>query len=140
MVGPHWRTESFNGPVVVAHDGSPGEHAAIRAARVWATALDVPTILLHVHQPLGAKTSEVMPTLVEAQRQLGGASLELLASTFPAGAIREYVHEVDASLLALSTRGRTGMLTASTGRTGTWILRESPCPLLVAHPPALREG
>jgi nucleotide-binding universal stress UspA family protein len=69
--------------------------------------------------------------------QLGGASLEMLPSTFPAGAIREYVQEVDASVLALSTRGSTGTLAASTGRTATWIVRESPCPVLVSHPPAV---
>ena len=78
-----------------------------------------------------------MPTLHAAATQLGGAPVEILASSFPAGAIREYAHEVDASLLALSTRGSTGTLTASTGRTATWVVRESPCAVLVAHPSAV---
>ena len=63
------------------------------------------------------------------------ASLELVRRSFPAGGIRDFAHEVDASLVALSTRGRTGMLTASTGATSTWVVRQSPCPVLVAHPP-----
>jgi nucleotide-binding universal stress UspA family protein len=109
----------------------------LHTACAWAAAIDVPSVLLHVHESPVEQLSDVIPTLCAARAQLGGASLEMLPSTFPAGAIREYVQEVDASLLALSTRGSTGTLTASTGRTATWIVRESPCPVLVSHPPAV---
>ena len=140
LVGPHCRTEPLDGPVVVAHDGLPGGNSVNNAARLWATALDVPSIVLHIRQPLGEQGSDVMPMLRAAEAQLGGAPLELVKSSFPAGAIREYVHEVDAALLALSTRGSTGTLSASTGRTATWVVRESPCPVLVAHPSAVHAG
>lgn len=140
LIGPHCRTELLDGPVVVAHDGLPGGNSVIHAARVWATALDVPSIVLHIRQPLSEERSDVMPVLRAAEAQLGGAPLELVKSSFPAGGIRDYVHEVDASLLALSTRGSTGTLTASTGRTATWLVRESPCPVLVAHPSAVHAG
>ena len=138
LIGPHCRTDALDGPVVVAHDGSRGGHPVLDAARVWAGALGVRSIVLHVHQPLGEEPTDVMPVLDAAREQLGGAPLEVARSSFPAGAIRDYAHEVYASLLALSTRGRTDTLTASTGRTATWIVRESPCPVLVAHPPADR--
>ena len=110
LVGPHCRTECLDGPVVVAHDGLAGGNAVIHTASAWATAVDVPSVLLHVHESSVEQLSDVMPTLCAARAQLGGASLEMLPSTFPAGAIREYAQEVDASLLALSTRGSTGTL------------------------------
>jgi nucleotide-binding universal stress UspA family protein len=136
LVGPHCVAERLDGPVVVAHDGSQGAHAVLGAARVWAEALGVRPVVLHVHHPLGEVVDQVLPTLDDACEQVGGAALEIVHGSFPAGAIREYAHEVDASLVALSSRGRTDTLTASTGRTATWIVRESPCPVLLAHPAA----
>jgi nucleotide-binding universal stress UspA family protein len=135
LVGPRCRPGEPGGPVVVAHDGSDAD-AVVDPARVWAGALGVPTVLLHVHQSFLGGLAEVMAPLEAARRRLGTDTLEVMSKSFPAGAIREYAHEVDASLIALSTRGRTSMLTASTGGTATWVVRESPCPVLVAHPRA----
>jgi len=138
LVGPHCSPEPTDGPVVVAHDSSAATASVLDPARVWAAASGVPPVLLHVHQPMVGLVAEVMPTLQAARKRLGpSASLEIVRSSFPGGAIREYAHEVDASMLALTTRGRTDMLTASTGTTSTWVVRQSPCPVLVAHPPAL---
>jgi nucleotide-binding universal stress UspA family protein len=137
LVGPHWRTEALDGPVVVAHDGTTAGSSVLDPARALAASLGSPSVLLHVHQPMFGSGPEVLAILRAAQARLGSeATLEIVTSSFPAGAIREFVHEVDASLLALSMRGRTDMLTASTGRTATWVVRESPCPVLVAHPRA----
>ncbi len=137
LIGPHCRAAVPDGPVVVAHDGSSGGNAVIDAARIWAASIHTPSVVIHVQERLGETLSDVMPTLRAARAQLGGASLEILPSRFPAGAIREYAQEVDASLLAVSTRGSTGTLAASTGRTATWVVRESACPVLVAHPSAM---
>jgi nucleotide-binding universal stress UspA family protein len=140
LVGPHCPIKQLDGPVVVTHDGTPGVPSALDPARVFAAALGSPSVLLHVHQPVVGSASDALATLRSAQERLGpDTALEIVTSSFPAGAIREFAHEVDASLLALSTRGRTGMLTASTGRTATWVVRESRCAVLVAHPPALSE-
>jgi nucleotide-binding universal stress UspA family protein len=137
LVGPHCCADVADGPVVVADDGSPEGQAVLEHARAWATALRRPLTLLHVRQPLSPEPADAPSTLREARDRMGSdAMFEIVSHTFPAGAIRDYAHEVDASLLALSTRGRTDTLTASTGRTATWVVRESPCPVLVAHPPA----
>lgn len=135
LVGPHCSAEELDGPVVVAHDGSSKEHAVLGPARVWAEARGAAPVLLHVHPPLGVSVVVELSTLHAARLELGeGAALEVVPSTFPSGVLREYAREVDASLLAMSTCGRTGTLTASTGRTASWVVRESPCPVLVAHP------
>lgn len=137
LVGPHCLRSPGNGPVVVAHDGSSAAASVLDPAREWAEAAGVRPVLLHVHQPMVGSVADVMPTLQAARQQLGShASLEVVRSSFPAGAIREFAHEVDASLLALSARGRTDLLTASAGVTASWVVRQSPCPVLVAHPPA----
>ena len=139
MIGPRCNVESLDGPVVVAHDGSSDADLAIDPARAWASATEAPRVLLHVLQPLVEGHHDAPSSLRAACAQLGaGARLEVVRASFPAGAIREYVHEVDGSLLVLCTRGRTNTLTASTGRTATWLVRESPCPVLITHPIAAR--
>jgi nucleotide-binding universal stress UspA family protein len=138
LVGPHCRTSALDGPIVVAHDGTLDGDAVLEPARICADALGVEPVLLHVRDAFVAEGSDVAATLHTCRERLGaGATLQLVRSSFPAGAIREYAHEVDACMLALSTRGRTDMLTASTGHTATWVVRESSCPVLVAHPPAI---
>ena len=135
LVGPHCSTKKLDGPVVVAHDASANEHAVLGPARVWAAALGDSPVLLHVHPPLGVSVVVEMSTLHAARLELGdGAALEVVPSKFPQGVFREYAQEVDASLIAMSTFGHTGTLAASTGRIATWVVRESPCPVLVAHP------
>jgi nucleotide-binding universal stress UspA family protein len=137
LVGPHCRAAPVDGPLVVAHDGTPASDVVVDVARVWSSALGVPPVLLHVRGSLVAEPRDATTVLEAALRRLGPlASLHTVHSSFPAGAIREYVHEVDAQMVAVTTRGRTGMLTASTGQTATWVVRESPCPVLVVHPPS----
>ena len=138
LVGPHCRVAPVDGPLVVAHDGTPASDVVVDVARVWSSALGVPAVLLHVRGSLVAEPSDATTVLEAARRRLGPlASLHTVHSSFPAGAIREYVHEIDAQMVAVTTRGRTGMLTASTGQTATWVVRESPCPVLVVHPPSM---
>jgi nucleotide-binding universal stress UspA family protein len=134
LVGPHCRTDARDGPVVVAHDGLRNDDAVLGAAGSWAAALGVRPVVLHVYQPLSGDLDDVMPTLRAACAHVGAGDVKVVRGTFPAGAIREYAHEVGASLLALSTHGRTETLTASAGRTARWVVRESPCPVLIAHP------
>jgi nucleotide-binding universal stress UspA family protein len=137
LIGPHCTTEPLAGPVVIGHDGSRDDDSVIEPARVWAAGAGLPVVLLHVHQLMIPEPPDSGTWLREVRDRLGSdAAFELVRHSFPAGAIREYAREVDASLLALSTRGRTDTLTASTGSTATWVVRESPCPVLVAHPPA----
>ncbi len=135
LIGPHCSSEATNGPVIVAHDGSPTIHAVLGPARAWATACGRSLVLVHVRSLLDfGPDDDLWATLRAARSVLGpDTPVEVLRDSFPAAAIRELAHELDASLLAVSTRGSTGSLTASLGKTASWMTRESPCPVLVAH-------
>jgi nucleotide-binding universal stress UspA family protein len=138
LVGPHCSTSMLDGPVVVAHDGLTSIDPVLDVARLWSAAIGAAPLLLHVREACVADTDAVVRSLGLARERLGiGATLHVVRSSFPAGAIRDYVHEVDARLVAVATRGRTGSLTASTGPTATWLVRESHCPVLAVHPSAI---
>jgi nucleotide-binding universal stress UspA family protein len=140
LVGRHCAIDNpTRGPVVVAHDGSAAADAVLAPARAWAHACDVPLVLVYAYHPLDAATP-VRPDAVleDACDRLGpSARLEVVAASFAAGAIRDLAHELDASLVALATHGRTGAASVSMGRVASWVTRESSCPVLVVRPPAL---
>ncbi len=52
LVGPHCSLEATDGPVVVAHDGSPTTHAVLEPARAWASACGRSVVLVHVRDRL----------------------------------------------------------------------------------------
>jgi nucleotide-binding universal stress UspA family protein len=140
LLGRHCEVDRpARGPIVVAHDGSPAADAILAPVRAWAHACNVPLVLVHAYHPLDVATP-VHPdaALEDACRRLGpGARLEVVPSSFAAGAIREYAHEVDASLIALATHGHTGAGALAMGRVASWVTRESPCPVLVVRPTGL---
>jgi nucleotide-binding universal stress UspA family protein len=135
LVGPHCSSEAKNGPAIVAHDGSPNFHAVLRPARAWAIASGRNLVLVHVRNLLDfGRDDELWATLRAAGDVLGpDTAVEVVRDSLPAAAICELARELDASLLAVSTRACTGSQTASLGKTASWVTRESPCPVLVAH-------
>jgi nucleotide-binding universal stress UspA family protein len=140
LLGRHCDADlPVNGPVVVAHDCSPAADAVLLSARAWAHACDAPLVLLHVYHPLDVATPAHPDAAIEdACRRLGpGARLEVVPSSFPAGALRDFAHEVDASMIALATHGHTGAGALAMGRVASWVTRESPCPVLVVRPTGL---
>jgi nucleotide-binding universal stress UspA family protein len=138
LVGPHCAEAELDGPVVLAHDGSAGEPSALRAAAVWSAARQQPAVVLHVRAVFEPTDDSRVATELRAARDALGpaARIETVRSAFVAGAIREFVRESDACLLALGTSGATDALTAAAGRTATWLIRECPCPVLTMHPAA----
>lgn len=141
LVGRHCDTESTDrGPIVVAHDGSEAADVVLAPARAWAHACDVPIVLVFVYHPLDVVSPQHPDAaVVAAQQRLGPETrLDAVASSFPAGAIRDLAHELDASAIAISTHGHTGAAGVSMGRVASWVTRESPCPVLTVRPARLR--
>jgi nucleotide-binding universal stress UspA family protein len=139
LVGPHCAAEpKFDGPVVVCHDGSRAADAVVAPARAWATAAGLSISVVHVYRPTETSSrtavEAVRPTLDVLGRHTG---VEVVAGSFPAGAIRDLAHELDASLIAMSTHGRTGAARVAMGGVASWITRESMCPVLTVRPPQL---
>ena len=142
LVGRHCVIDDADhGPMVVAHDGSEAADAVLAPALAWASACGFPLVLVHVYHPLDVVSPERLDdAVVSAHTRLGvGARLEVVASSFPAGAIRDLAHELDASAIAISTHGHTGTASVSMGRVASWVTRESPCPVLTVRPAKLSD-
>ncbi len=131
---PGWR-----GPVLVCHDGSAAAAAALVPARAWAAALDVPIELVEVFHPLDVTIAEVPDATIAAARAVLGpdAPSHVVRSYRPADAIHDVAEEVGASLVVMSTHGRTGLARVALGSVAMGVVRTSLCPVLVNRPSVL---
>ena len=131
---PGWR-----GPVLVCHDGSAAAGAALAPAQAWAAALGVPIEAVHVFHPLDVSISDASAAAIDATRGVLGPDVRshVLRSYRPADAIHDVAEEVGASLVVMSTHGRTGLARVALGSVTTAVVRTSLCPVLVNRPPVL---
>jgi nucleotide-binding universal stress UspA family protein len=133
---PGWR-----GPVLVCHDGSAAASAALAPAQVWAAALGVPIEVVHVFHPLDVTIPEASAAAIDATRAVLGPDVRshVLRSYRPADAIHDVAEEVGASLVVMSTHGRTGLARVALGSVTTEVVRSSLCPVLANRPPVLAD-
>ena len=124
-----------NGPIVVCHDGSLAADAILRPVQCVETVGSCPDRPRDVHDPLDVRPRRTATSIQAALEFLGsGTCLEMVADSFAAGAIRNLAHELDASMIALSTHGRGGSAGVAMGSVVSWVTRESPCPVLTIRP------
>ena len=130
---------SERGPIVVCHDGSRAADVVLAPARAWAQRLGVGLVLVHVYHPLDVATAENPTSSIgPAVESLGTeVTVEVVASSFPAGAISEMAREFDASLIVMGTHGRTGAARIVMGSVASWVTREATCPVLAIRPPTI---
>jgi nucleotide-binding universal stress UspA family protein len=130
---------SWSGPVLVCHDGSTAADAAVTPAMTWADALDLPLALVHVFHPLDVATAEAPTQAIDgAIAALGpDADVHVVRNYRPADAITDLARRVDASLVVMSTHGRTGLARVALGSVAMDVVRRSECPVLVTRPPLL---
>ena len=138
VVGPHCSDEVFvDGPIVVPFDGSACAASIFPTARAWAHRLVVPIVLTHMWTPLDAvdRGSEIFHAVRDALAAVGpSASFEPIRTSYPAGAIRELAHELDASLVAMSSLGADARPGDVIGHVAARVVRECPCPVLLQRP------
>jgi len=132
-------SRSWAGPVLVCHDGSTAADAALAPAVTWADALGLPLALVHVFHPLDVATAEAPTEAVQgAIDALGpGTVTHVVRNYRPADAIQELAHRLGASLVVMSTHGRTGFARIALGSVAMDVVRNSECPVLVVRPATL---
>jgi nucleotide-binding universal stress UspA family protein len=149
LVGPHLDEQRDDGrsrdeqPMIVCHDGSEAADAIVPIAADWAKALGTPVVVVHVFHPLDvesarAPTAAIDPTLEVLRRELDDVDVRIYRDSFPVGVILELARSLPASLVALSTHGRTGLARATLGSVAASLVHASPCPVLLTRPPDLR--
>lgn len=144
VVGPKAATSRpLTGAFVVPVDGSAHAETSLPLAGAWGIALGGTPWLVEVvtpHAP-GAVTAEAEYTtrLAADLRALTRHPVE--AATVhgidPATSIAEFAGEVDASLILMSTHGRTGLKRLTLGSVAADTIRQAPCPVVLHRPPTL---
>ncbi len=140
LVGPNCDTEwAVDGPIVVCHDGSVASDAILPAAREWARALGVKVAIVHVSRPRDAASVAAPNPAIERaveffRDDLAEDGMRLPSHRHPAAGILGVVDDVDASLVALSTHGRTAMGRLTLGRVSGAVIHAAPCPVLTTRP------
>ena len=90
-----------------------------------------------VVHPLDVETAEHPEVLLDPiLEQFGGpehASVNLLKSTYDAGAIADYAYDLPAAMIAMECQGITGLARVVLGSVTMGVLNLAPCPLLVTH-------
>jgi nucleotide-binding universal stress UspA family protein len=147
LVGPRlslgaWESEQAfdEGKLLVTVDGSDSSQAIVPVAAQWAETLELAPCVVQVLQdgePLVAQRAAEDSALRHAVASLanGAASAqwEVLHDGDPAAAILDHARRLPATLVAMATRCRTGLVRVTLGSVATQVVRRSQCPVLVAR-------
>lgn len=153
--GGTWSGTAAGGPVVVAVDGSPGSHRAIRWAVAEAVTRRVPLELVHVYSLPVYGGSMMVPPLISAMdiepaaKELLDAEVERARAGDPPVEVRgrllqgpvvpELVRaSAGACLLVSGTRGHGGL--QRLGSTALHLAGHAHCPLVVVRGEDTAEG
>jgi nucleotide-binding universal stress UspA family protein len=141
LVGPHCTARALgDGPVVVAHDGTPGCTAAVAPLVELAAALRRPVRVVRVASaPSGkpadhpyASTDEAIAPALELARSLGVDAEERIV--FGTDVAKSLLHAAgDASMVAMATHGRRGLDRFRDGSVTMAVTHDAAVPVVTRH-------
>jgi nucleotide-binding universal stress UspA family protein len=140
LVGPNSDSEwQVSGPIVVCHDGSPASDAILPIAGEWARALHLRAVIVNVSRPRDAATASAPRAAIERAAamlhdDLADDGVQMLSHRHSAAGILGLVDDIDASLVALSTHGRSARGRFTLGRVSGAVIHAAPCPVLTTRP------
>lgn len=142
VVGPHVTAASFDGPIVVAVDGSKASESVLALAAAWGIELGVEPWVVEVAQPAAAGSGDVVESAYPARlaRRLAADSghpvqFDVLHGSDVHDVVADFAESLHASMIVASTHGRTGLKRFVIGSTAAAMVRHARCPLLLVRPP-----
>jgi nucleotide-binding universal stress UspA family protein len=139
LVGPNFDTAwHVQGPLLVCHDGSARADAVLPGARRWALRLGVAPVVVHVAHPLDVPrpappTKELEAALAFVDHRAPETALRVVTDRHPPAGILGVADELSASMIALTTHGRTEDTRRTLGGVAGAVIHGAPCPVLVAR-------
>jgi nucleotide-binding universal stress UspA family protein len=133
LIGPHCEA-TRRGPVMVCHDGSRLADAVLDVASAWATSMGAPIRLVHAIHSLDVETPHATPPEVKAAATRLGTDPLVCRGPSPAAALLDAADELQPSIVAITTHGRSGIARIALGSVATKIVARSSCPSLVVRP------
>ena len=138
--------------VVVCTDGTETSKAIVPEVSDWIRALHLRAWVVQVFDPEARLALEeageqeaiefgAVHALAESLLSRDGAGInwDVLHRDDAADAIVDYVRDVRASLIAMSTHGRTGLARVALGSVTAAVVHNAPCPVLVVRPDGLSD-
>jgi nucleotide-binding universal stress UspA family protein len=138
--------------VVVCTDGTETSKAIVPEVSEWIGDLRLRAWVVEVLDPevrRALEESGVEPAMEVATvhafaeslltRDGAGINWDVLHSDHAARAIVDYACQVRASLIAMSTHGRTGLARVALGSVTALVVHNAPCPVLVVRPDGLSD-
>lgn len=144
VVGPHagLGTGSLDGSYVVPLDTSHAAESAAPIAVAWGVEFGATPWIVEVIDPAIALAEDVVEWGYPARfaRDLSlttghAVEYEVLHGARPSRAIVEFANHLDASLIFMSTHGRSGMDRLRLGSVASEIVRHATCPVVLNRPP-----
>jgi nucleotide-binding universal stress UspA family protein len=141
LVGPNCRDDWWHEPPrMVACWAGSDSNAILAPAVTWSDALAMDLSLVCDFHPLDVPATvnpqaEFASALAQLDRKHRGIPTVALHQEVPALAITAYTHDLPASLVALTTRARSGMSRAVLGSVALDIVHHSTCPVLAVRKP-----
>lgn len=146
VVGPHVAPNAgeLDGPYVVPLDGSPRAEAILPIAGAWAVEFDAVPWLVEVVDSDAMPSGDVFESAYVGRaahdlQALTGREVEFetLHGERPSRVVVDYADRAGASLLFLTTHGRTGLERLRLGSVAAEIVRHATCPVVLHRPPEL---
>lgn len=146
VVGPHVADDAgaIDGRLVVPLDGSPHAETILPIVSAWVVEFSAVAWLVEVVEPLLLKGDDIIESAYPARcaRKLAvdtGHEIEfdVLHDRNPSQAITGYADHTGASLIMLSTHGRTGLSRLRMGSVAADVVRHATCPVVLYRPPHL---
>lgn len=146
VVGPHTSPTAgaLDGAYVVPLDGSPRSEAILPIAGAWTVEFGGTPWVIEVLDTIGAPTGDVFESAYvgraahDMQSLIGHeVEFETLHGERPSRVIVDFADRLGASLLFLTTHGRSGLDRLRLGSVAAEIVRHATCPVVLHRPPQL---
>lgn len=142
VVGPHCAPTDFDGPIIVAVDGSTAAESTLPLAAAWGIELRARPWIVEVAEPGSGTSGDTAESaypvrLAHALGRDSGHPVEfaVLRGSDVHAEIADFADSLHASMVVASTHGRTGMARFVIGSTAAAIVRHARCPVLLMRPP-----
>lgn len=146
VVGPHVAPTAgaLDGAYVVPLDGSSRAEAILPLAGAWSVEFEGVPWLVEVVDGAGLPSGDVFESAYVGRaahdlQALTGREVEFetLHGERPSRVVVEFADRMGASLLFLTTHGRTGLERLRVGSVAAEIVRHATCPIVLHRPPEL---
>lgn len=149
LVGPDCREAAHptSGRLLMTVDGSPASEAAVEPAIAWASQFgmeasivsvidpELPTFIANTLPPGDLNETGQVHRVARRFEEAGvPADWEVLHGAHVATVLADYIAELPADLVVMSTHGRTGLARVAVGSVAMGVVHRARCPVLVVRP------